>query len=461
MSTHSRRYLLLAVLLCPVLTGVKKCGQEEAVKPVKPIPPEMDVELLFDADSKSAVIGQEVEFEVRLSRSYKNGATPPPGLPAISSYRLEFDDSSSLHTRIVLAGSKRVDVPFTPAKAVDLWTVKCATVGTDHLRFSSLGESFIWAETTAEIECKAATAAPSRIVAGVITPGGADARLFTDAVDILLSDPAFTTEETCRLDQDAMSKDGVAVLVGEDCSGTGFYDPGNGGLSVSTDRRSTWVDIDTPDGEVGPFMRVDHDGTRFILEANDAFYAFDGADLSRMSSPAGATHNCFACTDDGVCLSSNWNGGGTLRSTDGAGWETVAGTPPFMFTSIAEGAGRFVAYDGNSNSLVFSDDEGVTWDIGTIPGFGSFSDIDFDGSRFVAASNDRLLYSDDGSSWVEATVTTAGGPMFLGRVTYLEDEQIWVAAAYDRLLYSTDGALTWMDLPGIAPGHSFFFVAAL
>jgi len=128
--------------------------------------------------------------------------------------------------------------------------------------------------------------------------------------------------------------------------------------------------------------------------------------------------------------------GRLLYSTDLVNW-TNALSSGSTFTSVAWGAGLFVALTGGSGFARSSD--GVTWNnTGLLP-VNQMNHVLWTGSMFiVTGGSGRILTSSDGLSWTQrtsGTTVTLGKPAWTGA-------QLVVPGASGTILTSPDG-VTW------------------
>ncbi len=124
-------------------------------------------------------------------------------------------------------------------------------------------------------------------------------------------------------------------------------------------------------------------------------------------------------------------------------------------SDVVEGEGRMVAVlcgdvgsgcDTNVSTRVLHSVDGYTWSTTTAAGDNdNWRSLTYGNGRFVAVGveGDRVMYSDDGLSWVAVATTSAAGnnDMWLD-VTYGNGRFVAVGIAGDRVMYSTNGQ-TW------------------
>lgn len=167
------------------------------------------------------------------------------------------------------------------------------------------------------------------------------------------------------------------------------------------------------------------------------------------------------------------NGGGKIAYGDGK--FVAIGTPNFYYSNngidwrnsyipssvnnidwrdIAFGGGRFVAVGVNTDKAIYSDD-GINWNLITLPKYGGFYGISYGNGLFVALSADYAFYSNDGINWTQTPLPASGG--WTG-IAYGDGK--FVAATYlgDNAAYSSDG-IVWghATMPSSAPWNSIAY----
>jgi hypothetical protein len=133
--------------------------------------------------------------------------------------------------------------------------------------------------------------------------------------------------------------------------------------------------------------------------------------------------------------------------------------------TFVEGAGRLVVVGHSENPTVsysaISDNNGASWMIRQQGGIAApWTDVFYDGTRFVTFASGRRYVSNNGLDWTSAPLTVAGmsAASFEGPIsfdpstgTYVRILGVW-GNFYDRqkAFRSTDGGLTWQTLSATA-----------
>jgi hypothetical protein len=130
---------------------------------------------------------------------------------------------------------------------------------------------------------------------------------------------------------------------------------------------------------------------------------------------------------------------------------------------VAYGDGRFVVSFLNSSHVIYSTDNGQTWQLSTLPSYsGSYLNIVYGNGTFIIigyASNKAAYSTDGGQTWIDVTLPYTDN---WRASTY--GNGIFVIAGSKNLLYSTDKGQTWQSgtLPsyvyGIAYGSERFVI---
>jgi hypothetical protein len=132
-------------------------------------------------------------------------------------------------------------------------------------------------------------------------------------------------------------------------------------------------------------------------------------------------------------------------SEDGGRTWTEGGTlPPGNWNNIAYGNDRFVAVN-LTGSILWSDNGGATW-TAALAYEGERWNITYGQERFVAITQNRILYSADGKDW---TVAASRGFWYSG-IAYGNNRFIAVTSGIGRADYSSDG-INWKASPGLLP----------
>ena len=91
-----------------------------------------------------------------------------------------------------------------------------------------------------------------------------------------------------------------------------------------------------------------------------------------------------------------------MKSTDGNTW-TRAGLPQGDYRGVAYGDGTWVAVSPKDTAIIYSTDNGSTWQVATVPFTGQWKDVTYGDGKFVAVQGDNspniIIYSTDGITW--------------------------------------------------------------
>ena len=155
-------------------------------------------------------------------------------------------------------------------------------------------------------------------------------------------------------------------------------------------------------------------------------------------------------------LPSGDNGTGKFNWDDGVTWASPVSGNASNLSSVAYGAGRFVAVGGTPNlsvpearggagqaSSILTSSDGVNW-VGHSPGtdFGIFG-VAFGKGRFVAVGGLAIMSSSDGVGWTREALAPAN----LARITY--GDGLFVATgAFATIMTSRDGVRWAVTAPG-------------
>jgi hypothetical protein len=134
-----------------------------------------------------------------------------------------------------------------------------------------------------------------------------------------------------------------------------------------------------------------------------------------------------------------------LTSSDCINWG-IAGSPSFSSRTIGYGMGRYVGlnYGGNFTDAQYSDDNGITWNMVSIPTSDIMYDVIYSGTKFVAVGyNGTVLTSSNGSDWGASNVGTSD---FLNRIIYNGGRYVAVGFNISSPLTSTGTIYTSTDL---------------
>ena len=115
--------------------------------------------------------------------------------------------------------------------------------------------------------------------------------------------------------------------------------------------------------------------------------------------------------------------------------------PSEYWTSIAYGAGKFVAI-GHNGKTAYSMD-GINWTELTMPSTGDWYSITYGNDKFVAVGDSICAYSIDGINWISSTIDSYTWPS----ITYGDGKFVAVSmishiSQSPKIAYSTDG-INW------------------
>jgi hypothetical protein len=201
-------------------------------------------------------------------------------------------------------------------------------------------------------------------------------------------------------------------------------------------------------------------------------------DATNLSLPSSGTWTGVAWTGSGfIAIRSGSNE--TAFSTNGTTW-TAAGTLPNTNTwsSVAAGAvgstSYIVAVASNSNTAVWSSNQGLTWNSVTLPTVTTttWNHVAYHNGVFVAVragSTGAARSVDGGQNWTTVTLpSTATWTSVAGGLIGFNDTFVVVASGGTAAAYSTNNGVTWLSatLPSsgtwrdVAFGNSRFVAIA-
>ena len=213
---------------------------------------------------------------------------------------------------------------------------------------------------------------------------------------------------------------------------------------------ASWVRIDLPVS--GYWQAICYGGNKFVAIArvsNTAAYSIDGIHWTATTMPS--TADWYAVTYGNNMFVAVANDGDlgvqkAAYSTDGINW--TASTLPrprtdvwYDWRSVAYGNGKFIAI---SSAEVFAvSTNGTTWSAVADPTgnqYHAWTRIRYLGNRFVLTSRlvDKIWYSTDGSTWSNATLPATGE---WSDVMYDGTKYIAIRGGYPA--YSYDNCATW------------------
>jgi hypothetical protein len=159
-----------------------------------------------------------------------------------------------------------------------------------------------------------------------------------------------------------------------------------------------------------------------------------------------------------------------LKSVDGIYWTQVyPGIGSGSWSGIAYGNGTFVIINNQNDNLLYSTDNGATWNMSYTPTENRA--ITFGGGVFVVVGVDgSTCYSSNGYNWTHGGPTSYIGYMDTVRITYHNNLFMIVTSVYPHGWVSSDGGQNWITtspLPGgvlqyrtLVGGNSLFILAA-
>lgn len=162
----------------------------------------------------------------------------------------------------------------------------------------------------------------------------------------------------------------------------------------------------------------------------------------RTISIAESNIRCIIYTPEGYFLGApSGTGSRVYNSTDAETWSLVATIPNFFITSMAYGAGIYVAADGLAGKAVTSLN-GTAWG-SPIFAIGSGSDyvldVAFGGGIFVAVgSNGKISTTNDGATW---TARTSGTTSVFSGVDFANGN--FIAVGTGGVIVTSSNAASW------------------
>ena len=251
-------------------------------------------------------------------------------------------------------------------------------------------------------------------------------------------------------------------------SGDGYaeiYPLGNGIRIVGMNRvprtganlvldRLLWLES-SQDAVVADWTDMAYGNNRFVAVSSNQFgiVSSNGLEWQQMSTDFGAIapwiaveygDQTFVAVADGLAYSS-W-------STDGFNWNLVD-MPYQLNKDLAYGTGTFVAVGAASDSVVYSVDDGRTWNTSTI----SASPLDwisvaFGNNVFVAVTtgSDVVATSTDGIAWSAVQLPSTGNWQ---KITFGNNKFVITDDTND-VVVSDDGGNTWTLYQSALPSES-------
>lgn len=153
---------------------------------------------------------------------------------------------------------------------------------------------------------------------------------------------------------------------------------------------------------------------------------------------SGTTHDLKAIEHDGTSLLAVGAAGTILESVDGVTWTAVRAGDPTDFSSVAFGAGVFVA---STDRGVSTSTDGQVWTHVAVSGDPRLRDIAFADGRFVAVGGTDapvIVTSVDGTTWQVRAVT---GTNYLSAVAH--GSAGWLAVGEHGDVATSPDGVTW------------------
>lgn len=210
---------------------------------------------------------------------------------------------------------------------------------------------------------------------------------------------------TIQINDDIMATVG-SVSWSSIVSGSGkFVATGGNEIAYTTEISGDWTVKDMEErcyGLVygnGVFILIRNDGTGSYNEAS-LWYSSNVENWNICSSNTHGRSWSKVVFGDGVFVAIDTEGV-TAYSNDGINWVIKAITDADRVDGICFGNGKFVILDTTSasDSRIFYSEDGVDWELKDLDGY--YTNITFDGGRFMVYSTTDFAYSDNGVDWIE------------------------------------------------------------
>lgn len=226
----------------------------------------------------------------------------------------------------------------------------------------------------------------------------------------------------------------------------------SGKIYAASNPADLWDEINTPVtydildiySLANTFFAVGRGGTILFSENGSTWDSLASGTTNDLYAMSANGSNLIIVGQKGTLLSSNNNGVTWIDNSSSIidFYEEVDDTPVFKsitnnLHAVANIGTNFVAV-GNG-VILFSQDNGVSWEEVVVNGNIIFNDVIYTGSKFIAVGNGGIIYiSLDGVNWSSLNITHAN----LNGIAYTTGK-IVVVGTGGSILYSADHGSTW------------------
>ena len=220
---------------------------------------------------------------------------------------------------------------------------------------------------------------------------------------------------------------------------------GNAIAGISEDGGNTWTPLSLPSAQT--WSSVGYSDGRWVIISSGGMtssvvaYSINGGygwRVSEMPSVSSWSHLVYG-NGKFVAIASGTNK--TAYSTNyGKDWTAGSGLPNATWSSLTYGKGKFVAVASSGTTAAYSND-GMSWQIATLPSSTNWSSVSYGNGLFVAVSSTdgaKPAYSSDGITWFESPYTL----LSVDKIVY--GQGVFVAGSNSTgTAYTTEDGISW------------------